>query len=94
MHSKYLYSSVISTNNDDRKIKSRLDASSKLGNTMILIPNSNYHKKVDSVVVSMSHLVAWVDEEFRVPLHAEAEAVAGFLDPLDHAIGRGGVDDE
>jgi hypothetical protein len=57
MHS-LIYSSVISTNKDDRKINSRLDASSKLGNTMILIPNSNYHKKVDSVVVSMSHHLA------------------------------------
>lgn len=50
---------MISTNKEDRKINSRLDASSKLGNTTILVSNSsNYHKKVDSVVVSMSHHLA------------------------------------
>ena len=49
---------MISTYKEDRKINSRLDASSKLGNTMIMIPNSIYHKKVDSVVVSMSHHLA------------------------------------
>src|SRR3546814_13603816 len=32
--------------------------------------------------------VARADGELRVPLHAEAEAVAGRLDALDHAVGR------
>src|SRR3546814_4310319 len=31
--------------------------------------------------------VARADGELRVPLHAEAEAVAGRLDALDHAVG-------
>ena len=34
-----------------------------------------------------------VDQELGMPLHAEAEGVARVLDALDHAVGRGGVDD-
>ncbi len=30
--------------------------------------------------------IAGIDQEFRVPLHAQAEAVAGVLDALDHAV--------
>src|SRR3546814_8721982 len=38
-------------------------------------------------------LVALADEKFRMPLHAEAEAVAWMLDALDHPVGRQRIGD-
>src|SRR5579872_2893930 len=37
--------------------------------------------------------IALADGEFRVPLHAKAEAAARILDALDDAVARRGVDD-
>src|SRR5215831_10129790 len=38
--------------------------------------------------------VGLADLEFRMPLHAEAEAVARIFDPLDHAVLGDRVDDK
>src|SRR5579885_2383190 len=38
--------------------------------------------------------VAGADRVFRMPLHAQAVAIARILDPLDHAVGRDGIDDD